>query len=122
MYGPLSLGKIHNIVPKWMIEVKTQNLGRADGVACSMVDVFYVPGVLAGPFGYLALLTARTGTSVELSQATMWDMVAPRSEREHMRNVFRGGDYFRAESAYNYTVHDWAHKFPFSRNTTVRPR
>lgn len=63
-YGPLSFKKIHNIVPKWMIDVKTKNLGRSDGVACSMVDVFYVPGNLAEPFAWLALLTAKTGTEV----------------------------------------------------------
>jgi hypothetical protein len=80
--------------------------------------VFYVPGVLAAPFGWLALLTAATGTSVELSQATIWDMVAPRSEHEFMRNVFRGGDG-RAELEYSYRLHDWAHKFPLTRNTTL---
>lgn len=53
-----------------MIDVKTENLGRPDGVSCSMVDVFYIPGRLASAFGWLALLTAKTGTSVELSQAT----------------------------------------------------
>ena len=62
--GPLSFKKIHDIVPKWMIDIKTKNLGRSDGVACSMVDVFYVPGKLAEPFGWLALLTAKTGTEV----------------------------------------------------------
>lgn len=102
-----------------MIDVKTKNLGREDGVACSMVDVFYVPGVLAPSFGWLALLMARTGTSVELSQATIWDMVSLRSEHEHTRNVFRGG-HGNAELTYNYTLHDWGHKMPFSRNTTVR--
>lgn len=49
----------------------------------------------------------------------MFDMVAPRTEHEHTRNVFRGGNGM-AEPAYNYTLHDWAHKFPFSKNTTVR--
>ena len=62
--GPLSFKKIHDIVPSWMIDIKTKNLGRSDGVACSMVDVFYVPGTLAEPFGWLAILTARTGTEV----------------------------------------------------------
>jgi len=53
-YGPLSFKKIHNIIPKWMIDIKTKDLGRSDGVACSMVDVFYVPGRLSDPFGWLA--------------------------------------------------------------------
>lgn len=79
---------------------------------------------------------------VELAQATMWDMMAPRAEREHLRNVFRGGKG-QAEAEYNPRLHgerrgrcaacvspeltccphttpaDWAHKFPFSKNTTL---
>ena len=80
---------------------------------------------------------------VELAQATMWDMMAPRSEREHLRNVFRGGKG-QAEKEYNARLHgacgsrymtsarplastprylpspaDWAHKFPFSKNGTL---
>lgn len=133
-YGPLSFKKIHDVVPKWMIDIKTKNLGRSDGVACSMVDVFFVPGSLAEPFGWLAILTAKTGTEVrrggttegqrrapplpphharargrgraqvELAQATMWDMMAPRAEREHLRNVFRGGKG-QAEKEYNARLH-----------------
>jgi hypothetical protein len=76
------------MLPPWMVELKTRNFGRPDGVACSMVrsrcvdeaeicsgcclnllnvlqvDVFYVPGRLAQPFGWLGILTASTGTSV----------------------------------------------------------
>jgi hypothetical protein len=66
--------------------------------------VFFVPGFLAAAFGWLGILTATTGTSVELSQATMWDMVQLRTEQEYMRNVFRGGDG-RAELAYDYRQH-----------------
>lgn len=124
-----------------MIDIKTKNLGRSDGVACSMVDVFYVPGTMAEPFGWLAILTARTGTEVrvlrlvhslapllsrhtsmalgrlqvELAQATMWDMVAPRAEREFLRNVFRGGKG-EAEREYNPRLHDWAHSECFSES------
>jgi len=64
------------------------------------------------------ILTAKTGTEVELAQATMWDMVAPRAEREHLRNVFRGGKG-QAEKEYDPRLHDWAHKFPFSKNDTL---
>lgn len=115
-YGPKSLKKIHDQLPAWIIDIKQKNYGRDDGVSCSMVDVFYVPGHLAPVFGSLCILTATTGTEVELAQATIWDMVALRSEREHLRNIFRG---HRAEEAYSYTLHDWAHKFPFSKNTTL---
>jgi hypothetical protein len=69
--------------------------------------VFFVPGFLAASFGWLGILTATTGTSVELSQATMWDMVQLRTEQEYMRNIFRGGDG-RAELAYDYRLHgEW---------------
>ena len=48
----------------------------------------------------------------------MWDMVSLRSEREFLRNVFRGGTG-QAEAAYDPRLHDWAHKFPFSKNETL---
>lgn len=98
--------------------MKIANFGREDGVACSMVDVFYVPGRLSEAFGWLALLTGKARTEVELAQATMWDMVAPRTEREHLRNVFRGGTG-KAELEYSYKLHDWAHKWALSKNDTL---
>ena len=54
-YGPPSLGKIHDIVPRWMIDIKTENLGRSDGVSCSMVDVFFIPGELVEERGRVPL-------------------------------------------------------------------
>ena len=45
----------------------------------------------------------------------MWDMVAPRSEREFLRNVFRGGKG-EAEREYNPRLHDWAHSECFSES------
>jgi hypothetical protein len=80
-FGAGSLGSIHAMLPGWMVKHKTSNYGRPDGVHCSMVDVFYVPGRLAAPFGWLGLITGAARTEVELAQATMWDMVAPRAER-----------------------------------------
>ena len=71
--------------------------------------------------GCVRVLTASArcySPQVELAQATIWDMLSLRTEREHLRNVFRGGKG-EAEKAYDPLMHDWAHKFPFSKSETL---
>jgi hypothetical protein len=36
-YGPATLGKIHDLLPQWMLDIKLANFNRTDGVSCSMV-------------------------------------------------------------------------------------
>lgn len=49
---------------------------------------------------------------VELATSTIYDTVALRSEREHLRNVFDGK---HALTKYDPLLHDWAHSFKYSK-------
>lgn len=112
LYGPIRFFRMHHLLRPWMLDIKMANFNRSDGCSCSMVDAFYVPGVLAHAFGYLSMASYYANAEVELATSTIYDTVALRSEREHLRNVFDGK---HALTKYDPLLHDWAHSFKYSK-------
>ena len=68
--GPATLRRVHPSLPPWMLAMKVANFNRTDGVSCSVVDAYYVPGQLSPVVAWFLAATAAERTFVELATST----------------------------------------------------
>jgi hypothetical protein len=129
--GAAALGLMHGRLPPWVLGVKRETLGggsAVDGVSCSVVDAYYVPGRLGRAAAWFLQATADVrsvydanfteGVFVELATSTMFDSLARLSDRVFLRNVHVGennGGLPGVARDFRVRFTDWAHQVKLSR-------